>query len=330
MQKSDNNQLKNIISKNYQLDEIVKIGNFIQGFSNEHTILATKNAKYFLKKHGQKFNERVSYFLEATSFFYKEGIPVIMPIKTKNNKLYFIYHDQYYSLYPYIVNLRTNQNNFSTQALNSSGQMLAKIHLAGKNYPKGKKKNFRHWNKDEFNKRFTKIMSVFKKKTNQDKFDKLFLEKLSTKYKFVQKNKLFFNDFKLKCDHLTHGDYHQRNIAFDVRKQVKYVFDFKSKLAPRVLELVRSVDLICFKNYGNIDYRKAKKFLTGYKSVYPIDQEELKQGIIAHHVKNFYQLWSEEEYYLNNNNPVGFLLESSIQRLKYSSQNLSLIIKELT
>lgn len=263
-------------------------------------------------------------------FFNKAKIPVIFPIKTRDNNYRFLINSECYVLFPYIKNLRIVQVDLSPKALFSAGEMLAKIHLAGKSdYPVNEDLITKSWSKNKFNSRADYLLSIINKKNRKDKTDKILLEKIKFKVNLVNKNKLDFDDLGLVSDHLIHGDYHLRNFSFDKNNKINYVFDFKSKISPRVLELARSIDLICFDDYRDKDFKNSGFFLKGYQSIYPLTTNEIKNGLKGNFIKNIHTLWSEEEYYLRNNKSVTKIFISSLTKIKFFSQNSSQIIEKI-
>lgn len=324
------NLLKNYLKENYQIEGIESISDPINGYLSRSYIVKTKNNQYFLKGYCQRTVKKIDFAIKAMQFFSNAEIPVILPIKTKDNNHGFLINNECYVLFPYIKNLRVVQVNLSPKALSSAGEMLAKIHLAGRSgYPVNKDLITKSWSKDEFNKRANNLLQIIDKKTNKDKTDKISLEKINLEIKLVNKNKLDFNKLGLVSNHLIHGDYHRRQISFDENDNINYVFDFKSKISPRALELARSTDLICFNNYREESFKNSGMFLKGYQSIYPLTKNEIRNGILGNYIKECHVFWAEEAYYLNNNLMVVKIIKSDFEKLKFLSKNSNQIIERI-
>lgn len=324
------NLFKNYIQRNYQISEIQSVSDPINGYLSHSYIVKTKRDQYFLKGYCQRVVEKIDFAIQAMQFFSNTKIPVILPIKTRDDNYRFLINGECYILFPYIKNLLVAQENLSPKALFSAGKMLAKIHLAGKSgYPVNKDLITKSWSKDKFNSGADHLLSIINKKPKKGRVDKILIDKIKLKINLVNKNKLGFNDLGLVSDHLIHGDYHNRQFSFDKNDHINYVFDFKSKISPRALELARSTDLICFNNYRNEDFEKSGIFLKGYQSTYPLTTNEIKNGLQGNFIKNIHTLWSEEEYYLRNNKTVTKIFQKSLEKLKFFSQNSNQIIERI-
>lgn len=322
--------LKKYLLDNYQLDEVQLISDPIVGYLSRNYVVTTKNKQYFLKGYCQRSLDKIDFATKAMQFFSKSKIPVILPLKTKDGNYRFLINNDCYVLFPFIENLRVIQDNLPKKALFSAGEMLAKIHLAGRSgYPVDESLITKSWSKDEFNKRANNLLQIIDKKTNKDQTDKISLEKINLEIKLVNKNKLDFNKLGLISNHLIHGDYHRRQISFDENDNINYVFDFKSKISPRELELARSIDLICFNDYQEESFKNSGIFLKGYQSIYPLTKNEIRNGILGNYIKECYVFWAEEAYYLNNNLMVVKIIKSDLEKLKFFSQNSDQIIDRI-
>lgn len=330
-----NDNLTKTIEKNYQIGPIKSLKKNHRGFLSDSFVIETKKDKYLLKQYNINKNpkqQQVDFIEKSTLFFAKHNIPAITPLKNIFSKYYFVYNDNYYAIFPYINAKTYETSNLSDVAIVSLGKMLAKIHLAGRSgYPKYIGRTTKDWAKSKFLIEKRKILAVLNKKEVKTKVDHLFLEEMKIKEKLVNKYNINFKDLGLKSDHLTHGDYHARNVFFDKNDEVKYVFDFKSRISPRELDLGRSIELIFFsKKINKKSFSSAGKFIDSYIKYYPMKKQQIINGIKGTIIKHYYVLWKQREYYLNNNKTVVKLLKNSLDRLKYVSRDLDGFIEKIT
>jgi len=331
-----NNKIKSLynrIQTEYGIKDIVSIENYKQGFLSDSFIVKSKNNKYFLKNYRQRLQKSLDFTARGTQFFFKNGIPVVLPIKTTNSEYYSKLEETSYALFPFLADINV-KSRLNIQDLKTAGKMLGKIHLAGKKClfsdpgrtTKPMTKNFTV-------KRIDKVMSVIEKKKSLDKIDRQFLQMIELRKKLIEKYDFNMEKYGLVSDHLIHGDYHRRNISFDNKGNINYVFDLKCLTSSRFYELTRSMRLICFDSpdpFSKENLVKAKYYLSGYNSVYPFTKKELKSGLICHFSEQFHSFWKEEEYYLRNNKTVLELMDGSMKMLEYTSKNLDKVVEKIT
>ena len=162
-------------------------------------------------------------------------------------------------------------------------------------------------------------------------FDKEVLKHIYLRLELMRRDRGKIRKLKLGRVHIIHGDFHEENMFFK-NKRVRWVFDWEMvSTAPRSIEVARSLDFFCF--YGHHETRNfnlAKIFLGGYNSVYPIDKEELANGIRGWYFHQLYDAWSLEGYYLKNRKELAIFLEKKTKFLRYFSGHLEEFISKVT
>jgi len=302
-----------------------------KGSLSENYILFEDTNKYFLKKYRFDNKEKIKEIHLVKNYFAQSGIPVILPIKNKNNETFFLFKKEYYALFPFILDKELEENSLTDKAIISLGKMLGKIHLLGKNAKLSIKEVFKEWDKKKSLKKIDTISSIIKKRHRKTDFDKLALDSIEIKKKLIQINTITFSDLSLKSDHLIHGDYIYHNVFFNKNDLVSKVFDFeKTDYSPRVYELLRAVFHSFFnKNIQKKDIRKAKLFIKAYCSIYPISKKEISKGLKLFYLKLIHGVWVEEEHYMKNNNRVDKFLQNNFDLLQYLLKNYKEFEKEL-
>jgi len=324
------NTLIQEINKLYGLN-VFSFEKVTKGCLSENHILNDGVKRYFLKKYRFDNKEKIEEIHSVKKYFSDGGIPVILPIKNMEGKTYFIFEEGYYAIFPFVSRRQLDRGLLKDKAVISLGEMLARIHLLGKNANISIKGDFKDWNKKKALDKIELIEVEIKKVIKLTELDNLFIENLNLKKNLINKNLLTQIDTYLPADHLIHGDYLDHNVFFDDQDQVSDVFDFeKTNYSPRTYELFRSM-MYAFigSEVTKQDVAKMKLYLNSYLNVYPTSKEELSRGLRLYYAKNIHSIWIESEHYLENNNRVDGFIQSDISRIKYLSSNFSNFEKEL-
>lgn len=302
------------------------------GYMSQNFILQNDGTKLFLKQYRFDNLEKIKEIHRAKFFFASGNIPVILPIQDNEGDYIFDHAGKFYSLFPFVEGKIIRRADRSQKAFESAGQMLAKIHTLSKNgHPDIVHDQTKGWKKESFLPEAQEIKQKIETILVKTDFDKLALDTLQFKIKLVTENSLRYEELNLHNDHIIHGDYHGQNIFYDESDEVKYVFDIeKTTVSPRVLEIVRSMDFMCFSNnYESENFEDANIYLAAYNKIYPITKDELERGIKAYYIKKAHSLWIEREHYINNNLRVDCFLEGELLMLKYFSQNFDDFVSKL-
>lgn len=296
----------------------------INGGSRSKNFLIKDRNQYFFLKNYYLSQKDVLQIHKIQNFFFEKGIPVICPVLNNKNKSISIFNDQIYTLFPFINGYTIPKEKLSKENLASLAKMLALIHLAGKNPPDfSMQMNDTLWNSEksfiEMNDIENKVNSIKEK----NEYDLLVLKFLDLKREILKSNKIKYKDLSLKNDHLIHGDYYEKNVFFDKDGKVSYVFDWEqTKLLSRALEIVRSIEIICFSGiYNEITKEKAKFFLNSYNNVYPIDREEIVEALKVFVLIRAHSLRIEKLHYQNQIFISDPLLINDFRFLEYNYYN---------
>jgi len=301
------------------------------GYLSNNFIVKTEEAKYFLKQYRFTVVNKIEEVQAVKKYFYSCHIPAIMPLETTEGKTYFEFNDGYFALFPFVEGVVYKYGTITPSALESTGKMLAKIHLAGKNPPFTVTEQNKTWDKDRFVQRAKAILEIIKNKAKKDDFDKTAEETLKLKLTLAEGNQVKFSDLNILNDHLIHGDYHVNNLFFDAQDNVKYVFDWeKTEMAPRGAELVRCMYITCFDtHFEEKNFNDADIYLKAYNELYQISQNELANIIRFNFIKHIHSLWVETEHYIYNNTRVDIFLDKA-GNVEYQSKNLNSFIERVT
>lgn len=304
-----------------------------RGSLSENYILKNGGERYFLKKYRDFGIERLRRVHAVKKFFSERQVSVIMPIQTKSGESFFEYNGRLYSLFPYVEGKQFEHGTLNSVAVRNCGQLLAQIHLQSKGgAPDIVQARLFHWNKDTFHSQIRLIQEVLAKKESKTDLDERVEQFILKKISLAEENMTVYEDFGLMNDHVIHGDFHEENMFFDVHDAVKYLFDWeKANMSPRVMEVVRAMEFICFYgSYEDKNFKKAEVFLKVYSELYPLGRDELAKGLTVGYIHQIHNLWALDEYYLKNNKRVEDFFENHISFLEHYSKNLSSHIHQVS
>jgi len=328
------NDLIDTINLNFQLEVFPNTEKIDKGFLSQNFKLVSKTGqKYFLKQHRHKEEQLIKQVMLAEEFFSSHQIPIVLPIEDKSKNKYFKFQDNFYSLYPYIEAISISRNNISAEALENMGAMLAKIHLAGKTADQQsfskRSSNLKH---SKFYTRYDAISNAIQEKGIKTEFDRMAHSILKAKLELSKSLIWQDSEMEIPYDHLIHGDFHDNNIFFDGQSNISHIFDLeKTEIAPRLYELVRSIDYVCFNSgYDQYTYDKALIYRDAYNSNYSINLNELSNALKAYIFAKIHDTWILHEHYINKNNRVDVFLPIHFQSIIYLKNNPNNWIERLS
>jgi Ser/Thr protein kinase RdoA (MazF antagonist) len=311
------------IEQHYGL-RLTFLENVAKGFLSENYILTDGTTKYFLKRYRFEEMNQIQVIHNVKKYFNSGGIPVIMPLVAKGGETFFIQNDAGYALFPFVDGKHFDRGTLPKDAIISLGEMLGAIHLLGKEGVHITDKEFSFTIKSEEGlRKIEEVLKIINERENLDEFDILAQKNLILKKELTTTNTLKDEDVWLPSDHLIHGDYHDQNVFFDTSNKVSNVFDFeKTTNAPRTYELLRSMTYaLLHDSITQENLRFCKIYYDAYRSVYPLSETELREGIHFYITKSLFNVWIEEEHYLKNNTRVDVFLHSDFMRLNYLKNN---------
>jgi Ser/Thr protein kinase RdoA (MazF antagonist) len=250
---------------------------------------------------------------------------------------FFTFEDKFYSLFPFVDGRHLPRGTFSPRAIKATARMLAQIHQAGKAAPLAGQRSMSTERPDaQFVQSAEQILRLIPRQ-GRSAFDELAEQGLQLKLRLMQQ----FNNpgpmLDRNDDHLIHGDYQDGNLFFTEGEMVKAVFDWeKCSIAPRELELVRTIEFICFSNphdyhavFSAANYERARIFLSHYHVAYAVPRERFSAAVRARYLTQMHSLWVETEHYLVSNQRVDLFLETGLRTLQFYAEHLEQHIDQL-
>lgn len=303
-----------------------------KGVLSENYSLVSNKGKFFLKKYRFESANRIKEIHSAKQYFADCGIPVILPIQTNHGSTLFSLNKSFYALFPFVIGRHLAREELTNRAITSMGEMLGRIHLAGKNSRISiVEDSFSSWDKNAFNTKVAEILEKMPDVDERNEFDRLAYESIQLKRIIVEKNSIQYKELGFKSDHLIHGDYLDHNVFFGNADKVEHVFDFeKTQYSPRMFELFRSL-MYSLLSSGTLveDIQKAEVYLDSYRATYPIEEGELKKGLEMFYLKSIHNVWVEHEHYIKGNLRPDLFLEPDFRRAQFLSNNLDSLAEAL-
>jgi len=128
-----------------------------------------------------------------------------------------------------------------------------------------------------------------------------------------------------------HGDYHERNVFFDVRGQVSGVIDWELACrGPRAWEIVRTLDSalpLAMDVAGG--GQRVRAFLRGYSSASPLTARECRAMPDLYWAARVNNLWVYEEHYRTGSARTDHLAMADIAQLQWWARNRELLAEML-
>lgn len=285
------------ICSEYDIGNQIFIKKMTGGILNDNYVLETTTGKYFIKSVREKAKNQLNMIYGVELFMKSAGIPAVAMLKTKSGDIFVADNTEVYTLYSYIE--AENSSNYSGNDYKVMGEMLGKIHMAGKGDASGIPglKQFKRPTDKAIIERLKNYREEIKGKNNQDEMDKIFSEYID--FKLITAPKIKYAD--LVNDTLIHGDYHSGNLLMNKQtREIVGVCDWeKAEFGPRAYELARSILYCCFYDGYKMEsaLAHAKLFYEGYLSVFPMDVKEIIDGLNMRIHRMALSSWLEEKHY---------------------------------
>lgn len=323
--------LKDDIIQSYpNIDEIFSIEKVTEGYLSQNYILESNKEKYFLKQYREAYTEdSIKDVHRVAHFFSQNDIPIVTPIKNRENLSYFVFNNRMFALFPFVSGVKADRKNIDNKAIESLAKTLADIHLLSLNGPPIQI-NAHQGAIDStvFLKDYPRILKALDSIREKSSFDEMALEGLYVKRSIVESNIEKIKSLKVNTNDLLHGDYHEKNVFLDRKGNVKYIFDLeKTEIGDRLHEVIRSMDYICLnESYDEESIEKAHVYIQAYNKLYPIDKRDFFDALEDYYFKKANSLWIEKDHYLEGSNRVDCFLKSQLDSLKFFPENYDRLV----
>ncbi len=333
-------KLLKTLEKEYRIKELKVVKKVTGGYLSDNYKLKDKQQEYFLKKY-REFSAADMKSIHAVKKFFSDGrIPVIAPLTARKKQTYILFEGRYYALFPFVHGqVFTPPVTINPSALRSGARMLARMHLLSKRgVPRGFTQRLGDWkmkrivqSEKDFETTAARILTIINAKKKLSVYDRFARKTIGFKMTTSRKLPTYFNVAVLGHPHVAHGDFHFENAFFDKKGEMIHVFDFeKSEIRPRILEILRSMFIVCFQgSFTNTHFKAAEQYIKAYNKLYPIKTSELKAGLEAILYKHVRTLWIEKEHYLKNSKKFDVFLRENYNTIYYLVHNMESLNKRI-
>jgi Ser/Thr protein kinase RdoA (MazF antagonist) len=311
------------------------------GFSARNSLIRTGKGRYFLKRY--RFGDllRLQAAHAAKFYFAAAGVPAIKPLKNVQGASYFLYGEKYYALFPQVQAKQIGRGRFSPQALESAGAMLAQMHHIGRGQvlPALRASGRRlRLVEAEFGPRAQRLLELLKRQEKPNDFDRLAAEFIGLKLRLAADYREGDDPIhRLPFDHMVHGDYHDGNMFFSEGDRINWICDWeKVTVAPRAVELIRSMEFICFGDisdyvpvFGEQNFAAARRYLQAYTTAYAVPKDEFVAAYQAYYWGRIIELWVETEHYIEGNRRLDVFLRPRYTFVRYYAEHLEACIERI-
>lgn len=271
-----------------------------EGILNKNYVLRTSAGAYFIKAVREKSQKFLPHTAAVEILMKERGIPAVCMLATLAGKQWVEIGDAAYCVYAFIESDRTHE--YSAEDYRAIGEMLARIHKAGSAdipklfYDRERKEN----EPADIVPKLEEYRARIQAKEDADAIDDVFLEYIELKLSLIPAIDM---SATLPNDTLVHGDYHAGNLLFDAHtREIIGVCDWeKAEVAPRAIELARTILYVCFDGAydARLDaaFEAAYQIIEGYMSTYPMKLQELRDGFAMRLRRHVLSHWLENHYY---------------------------------
>lgn len=268
-----NSQDASELLKEYDLGEFKSLHGIKAGIENSNFYLNTTKGKWVLTVFERLTEDQLPFYLKLTRHLEDKGLSVSAPVLTKDGRLYSRIKSKPCSIAPCIPGY--TEENPTVGACEEMGVMLAKMHLAVKDFPLKQKntKGLEFW---------LESMPLLKPHIPCELFD-LLEKEVNYQAKLQDSPK-----YKALDSGAVHADLFRNNaliIVDGIDEHISGVIDFYFACdAPFLYDLAVTVNDWCVNlEDGKFIKEKAQALMDGYSSVRPLseDEHELWQDMLS-------------------------------------------------
>lgn len=178
----------------------------------------------------------------------------------------------------------------------SAGATLAVLHLATASADTALRRVTLSWDGPSWVQRLQRVRDEIRRRDRQSEVDRWALRRVEAQASWLAESRARHQYVPRHPGQIVHGDYQHANLFF-ADGHVADVIDWDTAvIAPRAYELARTAFFMC-----RMDAPSTIALLQGYRSINPLDDDELADGALAWGTFADHHVWPVEEVYLNDN-----------------------------
>lgn len=324
---NDNKSLKNqdFTELTPLLEDIFDVGRVMgyerlhSGFMSQNYRVNTSVGSFFLKRYRDRMNTIIHEIKIAEEYFYKHGIPIILPIKDRYGREAF-WCGAWYSIFPFIEGKSPTGPEMNKDLIISLATTLAKIHDAGDRFTFRPFQMIRIGNKRKFLMENVELDRLIFKKQKLTEQEEQIQQLLDLKRRLFKNSSRPPESFSMPYDCLLHGDYQHFNVFADTQ-QITHIYDLeRTALGPASYEIARAIFLDCFEDgWEEKNFNNAQLYLSAYRAKRALTLEAFTEAIEFYYYNVIHTSWIEANYLIYGVHQSLFVLERQHRRLLHLS-----------
>lgn len=294
------------------------------GYMGQNYRIDTQRGVYFLKQYHNRINTIIHEIKTAEQYFASQGLPVILPVRDHYDREAFWLDGNWYSLFPFINGVSPTYGQVTEGQIESLAQLLARFHLAGRQFPNRPFQLVRIGNRRKFNMEKVELERLLAQRPQRTPLDHRILEVLAKKEVLVHRNTIQPQDIPLSYDCLLHGDFQYLNAFLNELDEVTSVYDLeRASMGPAAYEVVRSLIINCFDDgWGEKNFSLARTYLAAYRECAPLTLQEFRHAMKLYTYSIMHMTWIETRYVVFGIQTQLEIFERHVRRLEtLTSQN---------
>lgn len=311
--------LREALSVHYEFVDLANIITLDSGFRCLNLAFTSGSSRFFLKQYREKEAHRMQEAKRAEQWFSDHGVPIILPIKTKEGETVIRCEEHWYSVFPFVEGAPSHPQDLTPHHVASLGLLHGKLHRLGSQADASTYSDFRFWDREAFYRDVQLIEAYVQEHPLSSQEEVLALEHVRVQEQFLRHADQGPKMFGLPFTHLLVDDFIYTNVFFDEQGNIKRVYDIeRTGMGPRAYDLARSLFITCFDDgWDEKNFEFARIYVKAYQTVYPITRAEFRQGVELYTYYFMYLLWIEKAILLKGSIRHRLLIHPSCARLEH-------------
>ena len=283
--------------KEWNLQLPQRIHEIPDGAVNRVYRIETAEKNYFLRVYKSQDPATIRREHALIDCVVKENIPAARPLETSSGDRYVIKNEKMAALYTEAQGEQIKRTELRLQHAVAAGHMLARIHLATRDFPnQGYRVYNLSWDSEAWVEKLNNIEKLILARRHATESDQWALARLKDQRRWLQNSLCSHYYAPENPSQVLHGDFHDGNLFFG-ESAVTGVIDWdQSTYMPRAFEVVRAASYM----FG-LDHAPTLAFIKAYREIFPLTEHELEDGAQGWGRRSDHYVWAVEEVYIHGN-----------------------------
>jgi homoserine kinase type II len=298
------------ISSAWNLPPIISTRTPPTGTIHQITLLSSNEGSYVLRayRYAQKDRSRIVTEHALASYVQAHGLPAVAPLSLPSGETILEREGRFYALYPFAEGQQIARSQvISPKIIAAMGRCLGELHQLLASYPSEQVRR-QSFVVDQIAtvSKIGRLEAAISEKPDFDAFDQDILTMLTQRRTWLTAAHAIDLEVLSSLEQqVLHGDYQESNLFF-ADQRVSAIIDWdQAYVAPRCWEIIRTLHYV----FG-MDER-CQTFLKAYREVFPLPFKDLDSTAQAYGWVQANNLWAYTSYYLDHNDRVRHLLQTS-------------------